>query len=401
MKVLFVGTHPKFGTGYSRVGNKITNYLANIPGVEVLYYATQYWEDQFLSDIYVDHRIKLFNPENFDPNTYLCLGFNGLKHVIHLEKPDILFIYNDLPVTLNYLEAIPENLLPKQIYLYLDIVFPWERLLYFKLLKTYKNVHFFTFLDFWRNHLINDLNFKEDRVTTLPHGVDFDQFEYIETGKAKKLLGLESDDFLIINMNRNSSRKMYDVNIRAFLDFLIDMDLNPKIKMYFGGDIDRSGVGIHLLETLITECLVRKIDPAIIIENNAIFNSNVTLKSNKDINLIFQAADVGMNTCCGEGFGMIQVEHAYCNKPQIVTDLGVFRETLGPYGFYAKPSNVITTSGAECIHGHMYIAHESEFVKHLKYIYENKPSTTESKEYIQSKHSWENAYKVLDRFFRN
>ncbi len=38
MKVLIVATFPTLSTGYARIANRIGNYLANIPGVEVWHF---------------------------------------------------------------------------------------------------------------------------------------------------------------------------------------------------------------------------------------------------------------------------------------------------------------------------------------------------------------------------
>ena len=36
------------------------------------------------------------------------------------------------------------------------------------------------------------------------------------------------------------------------------------------------------------------------------------------LNMIYNAADVGVNTCKGEGHGLVNHEHAACGVPQIV-----------------------------------------------------------------------------------
>jgi hypothetical protein len=38
MKIFFMTTHPAQGTGYALVANKITNFLASQPDVEVVFY---------------------------------------------------------------------------------------------------------------------------------------------------------------------------------------------------------------------------------------------------------------------------------------------------------------------------------------------------------------------------
>jgi len=50
--------------------------------------------------------------------------------------------------------------------------------------------------------------------------------------------------------------------------------------------------------------------------------------SDFEINVLYNACDVGLNTCEGEGFGLCQFEHAAVGCPQVVANIGGFREFL-------------------------------------------------------------------------
>ena len=54
MKVLFLATHPNVGSGYGRVANKISNHLASLPGVEVVYYAFQNYTNTYVNGRFID-----------------------------------------------------------------------------------------------------------------------------------------------------------------------------------------------------------------------------------------------------------------------------------------------------------------------------------------------------------
>lgn len=403
MKILFVATHPLLGTGYARVANKITNYLADLPGVEVVYYAVQAYFNQFVKDRVSDDRIKFYYAHELEKGTFLDMAFHKLQSVIEIEKPDALFIYNDIPVILNYLQSVSRHLLPPKIFLYVDIVYTWEKPMYFNLLNKFNITQIFTFLDFWKDHLINDMGFDKNKVTTLPHGVDFEKFKDIPTSEAKKELGLKPDDFLVVNMNRNSFRKGLNYTITGFLDFLNEQNMNPKLKLYLNGKIftDGSTVSNDIREIIKMECFSKKLNYEKIIRNNIIFTDTSTLKSDEKINIIYNAADVGINTCVGEGFGLTCVEHAYLNKPQIVTELPVFKETLGVYGFWCDIEHTSIAPPEDCVHGYIHFPNTRVITKHLNNIFENKITNVNSKDFVKSKFSWENIYKVLDRFFKN
>jgi glycosyltransferase involved in cell wall biosynthesis len=49
-----------------------------------------------------------------------------------------------------------------------------------------------------------------------------------------------------------------------------------------------------------------------------------------EINILYNACDIGINTCEGEGFGLCQFEHAAVGGPQVVPAIGGFREFLHP-----------------------------------------------------------------------
>ena len=50
--------------------------------------------------------------------------------------------------------------------------------------------------------------------------------------------------------------------------------------------------------------------------------------SDRDINIMYNASDIGLNTCEGEGFGLCQFEHLAVGCPQVTAFIGGFREFL-------------------------------------------------------------------------
>ena len=55
-------------------------------------------------------------------------------------------------------------------------------------------------------------------------------------------------------------------------------------------------------------------------ENNLVIRTEPL--SDEDIEKIYIAAEVGLNSCDGEGFGLCNYEHAALGRPQIVTKVG-------------------------------------------------------------------------------
>ena len=50
--------------------------------------------------------------------------------------------------------------------------------------------------------------------------------------------------------------------------------------------------------------------------------------SDRDINILYNACDVGINTCEGEGFGLCQIEHAAVGHPQVCPKIGGLQDFL-------------------------------------------------------------------------
>ena len=56
--------------------------------------------------------------------------------------------------------------------------------------------------------------------------------------------------------------------------------------------------------------------------------SGQSILSDEAVNGLYNAADIGINTADGEGFGLCQLEHLYTGAPQVVTDVGSYRAFL-------------------------------------------------------------------------
>jgi glycosyltransferase involved in cell wall biosynthesis len=400
MKIFFMCTHPNQGTGYARVANKITNYLADLPGVEVVYYAFQNYKGQDIKDRFIDPRIKFYDAVELDAESPKGFGDKSIVPSIIKEKPDVLFLYNDLPVCTILLDIIPPEYMPPVKYVYLDIVYPWERLAYYDTLRRHNVDKIWCFLNCWKHHLVDDLGFEEDLVEVLPHGVDFERFVDIPITEAKKKLGFHEEDYLVINMNRNSYRKQWCTTIKAFLDFLYEQNMNPHIKLFCGCMI-KTDDGYDLPSLIFTECTKRNIDPEVILNNHIFINTKPLSLTDEEVNVIYNMGDVGMNTCCGEGFGLTTVEHAYFNRPQIVTNVPPLMETLGDFGHFVEPAIWTTVSSFESHSGDIAYTDSKEFTKHLSHLYENRDTyQQDSRTSIKNNFSWENVYKVLDPYFR-
>lgn len=395
MKIFFMCTHCNQGTGYARVANKIVNHLASIPSVEVVYYAFQNYKGMEIKDRFIDPRIRFLDALELDPSAVGGFGDRGIVPSIIKEKPDILFHYNDMNVVRAIMHLIPPEHMPPKKYLYLDIMYPWQNIDTFELLKEYNFDHIWTFLDCWRDHMVNDLKFDPLKVSTMVHGIDFDRFVDIPKEEAKVSCGFKPDDFLVVNMNRNSRRKVWETTIKAFLELLERENMNPHIKLFCGGlPFHEDGVDIGM--TVRSECLRRGMDVNKVCFHHVFINPKPLHLTDAEVNEMYNAGDVGISTTRGEGFGLTPVEHMYFNRPQVVTGIPALKETMGPYAHFVEPKLWIRIGQDEPYDGDAAYCDYKDFADHLQHCFKNPDEYPNAREYLREKYSWEHMFKALD-----
>lgn len=151
-------------------------------------------------------------------------------------------------------------------------------------------------------------------ITVIPHGMTKDQFYPVDKVKARKELGLNPEDFIVFNGNRNQFRKRIDITISAFAKFAVD---RPDAKLYL--HMGMKDQGWDVMPLFAREMMRQGLDP-----NNRIIMTtphphppSVPVEM---LNTIYNVADVGVNTCKGEGWGLVNFEHAACRVAQVVPD---------------------------------------------------------------------------------
>ena len=391
-------THCNQGTGYARSANKLVNHLASIPGIEVVYYAFQNYKGQEITDRFIDPRIKFIDAIEIDPDSTGGFGDKGIVPSIIKEKPDALFHYNDMNVVRDVMRLIPPEHMPPKKYVYLDIVYPWQNIDTYEILKSYNFDHIWTFLDCWTQHMIDDLKFDSSKVSTMPLGIDFDNFVDIPREEAKMKAGFNSDDFIVVNMNRNSSRKVWETTIKAFLEFLRRENMNPRIKLFCGGlPFHEDGLDIGM--NVRVECMKRGMDIERVCYHHVFINPKPLHMTDTEVNNIYNAGDVGISTTRGEGFGLTPVEHLYLNRPQVVTGIPPLKETMGTYAHFVEPKLWIRVGQSESHDGEGALCDYRDFADHLQYCFKNPDELPNAREYLKEKYSWEHMYKVLDKEF--
>lgn len=169
-------------------------------------------------------------------------------------------------------------------------------------------------------HEIVKTEFKKN-IEILPHPIDSDVFYPMSKLEARKqILGDENPNaFLILNNNNNQSRKRLDITIEAFAKFL---ERNPTANAYLilkslKSSLNDKGKDINEMIATIAKDLKQRGVPVDFTSRVIVFSR---LFTTKELNYLYNMVDLNINTCSGEGWGLIPCEVSLCGVPQIVPD---------------------------------------------------------------------------------
>jgi len=163
-------------------------------------------------------------------------------------------------------------------------------------------------------------------IAVVPHGVTPGQFYPKDKAECRKALGLSPDDFIVFNGNRNQFRKRIDITIQGFAKFAVG---RPDTKLYL--HMGLKDQGWEIMHIFAREMQRVGLDP----NNRIIMTTQTESPPNVDVdmlNTIYNAVDVGVNTCKGEGWGLVNFEHAACKVAQVVPDHTSCKEIFDGYG---------------------------------------------------------------------
>ena len=180
-------------------------------------------------------------------------------------------------------------------------------------------------------------------LSVLPHGVDTDLFYPLPEvdGTPGRLAARRelfpgpdhfADDFIVLNANRNQPRKRIDTTIRGFARFAEGKP--PGVRLYLHMGIEDCGWNVV--------SLVRRygIEDRLILTALERFQPAV---ADPVLNRIFNACDVGINTSVGEGWGLVNLEHAATGAAQVVPRHSACAELWEGSAMLVEPAYSLTT----------------------------------------------------------
>lgn len=331
MRFVLVSTHIDQTTGYSKVAYNLLRQLATLsPKIKVYHFGFQRHPAKSNLRKYPDGIVSYDAAANEDPQE-AGFGFNKIREYMDMVNPDVVMIYNDAAIIYNFIEAMKHEpgKSPYKLWTYLDQVYDGIAQPLIDKLRTHAD-RIYTFTDSWRTKLLGYAPFKDVRV--LEHAVDQTLFSRLSISNRKSIrsgMNIPEDSIVFLNANRNSERKRLDLTVAGFARALASRPDLPIYLILATGINPQSGAHYDIQRIYMLE-LERAGLPIASYVNRLMLvdTSPPNVIGDEAINQIYNAADIGINTADGEGFGLCQLEHLYTGAPQVVTDVGSYRAFL-------------------------------------------------------------------------
>lgn len=414
IRVMLCGTYPiGQSNGYSRVVYYISKFLGLKKDIRLTIYGFQNYKqtqgtqrNDIPSDVILHDALATENPKRN--------GFGEKEVGAYLKQhpQDIVIIFNDMVVTSALTKTIMDEIPVEQrskmkLISYMDQVYPFQKKQYIDILNACFD-GIITFTPYWRQ-IARRIGIRKDMpIYIFPHGFDHKLYFPVPRDIARMQYSIPKDAFAILNLNRNQPRKRWDHTIIAFAEVvkryyqLTKEKTNEKhrpIRLMIATVVNGFWDLIELFENELRmlevplefgkECLVAVAKPQQL--------------SDTDINVLYNACDIGLNTCEGEGWGLCQSEHAAVGCPQVAPRIGGMQEFLSnDHSILVDPKwRYYIDRQRDGIGGMAEVGDPMEYADAIWKYYTNpdlvKDHGKKARQYIIQHFRWET---VVDHFYR-
>lgn len=302
-KILFCGD-AGVETGFGRVAQHIIPALAKEHEVHTL--AVNWHGDP--NEIQQHCRMYPAMAHGSDP-----FGSHRIGGLVQTIRPDLVFIINDIWVAINLIDAIQP--LKESIGFKTFIYTPIDSYgLFSELLPAInKWDKLATYTEFAKKEI--ELLGYQKPIEVIGHGTDFSKFFPLDQDECRKELGVPQDAFIVFNGNRNQPRKRIDLTIKGFIKFAKD---KPDARLWL--NMGAKDMGWDLAPLFRRVARDEGYDPVgKLILTSPDFSTQNCLPI-EQLNKVYNSVDIGVNTCIGEGWGLVNTEHAATGVAQLVPD---------------------------------------------------------------------------------
>jgi glycosyltransferase involved in cell wall biosynthesis len=303
-------------TGFARVTENVLSRLQE--QYEIVVLSHNWWGDPTP----LQSKYKMYPSSNrFQTAPF---GEDRIREVVEKEKPDIVFTINDMWIINEQYKRI-KDLHDQKLFKFVGYA-PMDSYGWTGCLDDTANDWdgVISYTEFGAHEFIRGGIRKP--ITIIPHGITANQFYPMDKAEARKRLNLKDDIFIVFNGNRNQFRKRIDITVEGFAKFAKD---KPDTQLYLHMGLKDQGWDVM---PLFARAMQREgIDPngRIILTAQTQGPPNVEVEF---LNTIYNAVDVGVNTCKGEGWGLVSHEHAACRVAQVVPNHTSCKEIFEGYG---------------------------------------------------------------------
>jgi len=321
IKVLIVSTHTNQVNGYSKVVYNIIKQLATVPWLKLVHFGTQKMVNADLSRPYPSG-VKVIDGTSMEKEKQAGFALAELPSVILSEKPDVVWIYNDLAVVCAYIEHIRKAIEKRffKIWTYVDVTYASPPQAMIDILN--RDVErIFCFTKGWKD-VIKSQGITRP-VDVMNHGMDPSMFRVVPKEVARQTLGLPKDVFMFTSVNKNIPRKRLDLLIMSFVKLMIRFPTKPIFMLIVADKGDQGG--FPLFDVFAREIKVNG-GSVEMFGNRLLVTSKDTCYRDEDINLLYNCGDVGVSCAEGEGFGLCTFEQMALGVPQVVPEINGYSE---------------------------------------------------------------------------
>lgn len=321
IKFMIVSTHTNQYNGYSKVVHNIIHELSKHDWIQVIHFGTQKMINADLERQYPVN-VKVIDATALETDKKTGFAFSQLPSIINTEKPDVVFIYNDISIICAYIEEIRKVIQNRffRIWAYIDTTYsPQPQNMIDIINRDVERI--FVFTKKWKESI------KEQGITRpidiMSHAFNPTDIRSIPRELARQSLGLPKDVFLITSVNKNIPRKRLDLLIMAFVKVIIRFPMKPIFMLIVADKGDRGGYQLFDIFSREIKLAGGSIDA---IGNRLLITSKDTCYKDEDINILNNCADIGVSCAEAEGFGLCSFEQMVLGVPQIVPDINGYNE---------------------------------------------------------------------------
>jgi glycosyltransferase involved in cell wall biosynthesis len=328
-RFMLVGTHAHQTTGYSKVTYNIIQELSKLDEFELFHFGFQ----KFMNgppeyrpypagvDVYDTTALERSGAAPQEQG----FGFSQLGAYIQKVKPDIVLIYNDAGVICQFLEKVNSSLSEAErksykLIIYLDQVYLTQRPEFLARINQDADAYI-TFTEYWKTILQKQGINK--RIGVLRHGFDSNVFKPLDRNTLRKKHNIPENVIIFLNLNRNTPRKRYDIVVQAFAQLVARHPTKP-LGLLCVCDNGTHG-GFPIQEIFLRELQNLNVNPQFH-SHKLMISQNPLTYTDELINELYNLSDVGITAAEGEGFGLCQFEAMGVGIPQVVPNIGGFRD---------------------------------------------------------------------------